>query len=256
MLCWNLQNDAITPGQWLIGRVDPGPCGLSPRGDLLVYEARKGERMFTAICRPPYFTALAYWQYESPWTGGGFFPDDSTVVLGLRFGGPPEGEPVPKGFEVTDAGSYFARAARASERLADRVAEVPEANHGWTRAEPGIFHKPNPRRSRMRLERTRVGRFERRYVVVDGPRSSVVDPPTYELGVIDWADWSPDGALVFGVGGELYRQVMPRSLAGPAESPRLVADLTEQSFEHIVAPDEMRRWPMTVGPRPRPRRGR
>jgi hypothetical protein len=56
---------------------------LSER-ELLVYGARKGPRTYTAISRSPYFTALAYWETVSPWTGGGFFVEDKTVVLGHK----------------------------------------------------------------------------------------------------------------------------------------------------------------------------
>lgn len=82
LLRWDLRDDTVRAGQWLIGRVAPGPCGLSPDGELLIYEARKGTQTFTAVSRPPYFTALAFWEYASPWTGGGFFSANETRTSG------------------------------------------------------------------------------------------------------------------------------------------------------------------------------
>jgi hypothetical protein len=94
MLLWRLEDDALIPGQWFIGRIHVGPSGLSPNGELLLYYATKGLRKFTAISRPPYFTALALWGNDSPWTCGGFFDSDSKVVLGLKFGDPYTRSPI------------------------------------------------------------------------------------------------------------------------------------------------------------------
>jgi hypothetical protein len=246
MLRWNLRDDTIVGGQWLYGRVEPGPCGLSPSGDLLVYEARKGARTFTAVCRPPYFTALAYWEYSAPWTGGGFFPSDSSVVLGLKFEDPYSAGRFPKGFSVTDVWSYFTKNGHVPLRLGDLVAQAPEAVHGWRRTNPGVFHKPHPSRSRVRLDWTRNDRDESCFSVVDEARSSKADPARYELGVADWADWAHDGTLLFGRGGELHRQSI-RALERRAEEPSLVADLTHQSFERIVAPEAACAWPKSAG---------
>jgi len=65
--------------------------------------------------------------------------------------------------------------------------------------------------------------------------------------MLDWADWSHDGALILGTGGCLYRQPMPRSLADAPEIRSLVADLNGQSFERVLPPADMRRWPEKLG---------
>lgn len=244
LLCWDLRDDTIRAGQWLVGRVDPGPCGLSPSGDLLVYEARKGTRTFTAICRPPYFTALAFWEYSSPWTGGGFFANDRTVVLGLTLEDPRAAGNFPAGFEVTDVWRYYARGGSAPDRIAEVVAADPAAGQGWLRTGPDVFRKPNSARVRLHLVRTVAGRDERAYSILEEDRSP--NAKTYDLGSVDWADWAPDGTLLFGQAGRLYRQPMPPSLTDPLERSSLVADLTDQSFERIVAPDEARHWPASA----------
>jgi hypothetical protein len=244
MLIWDLHTDEITPGQWLVGAIDPWPCGLSPSGDLLVYEARKGGRTFTAICRPPYFTALAYWDYVSPWPGGGFFSSDRGVVLGLPFRDPYAGGAFPSGFEVTDIYRYFAKDGRPLEGLRDVIAASPEANKGWSGEASGVFRKANPKRRGVRLERTWVSRHVRSFCIVDEERSA-----THALGILDWADWAHDGTLLLGRAGKLERHALPRTLAsaGALEDPRLVADLTGQRFEHVLTPNDARDWPGSAG---------
>jgi hypothetical protein len=232
LLRWDLRDDAIEPGQWLIGSVDPGPCGLSPDGELLVYEARKAGRTFTAVSRPPYFTALAFWSYVAPWTGGGFFADARTLVLGMRLVDPVGSLPV--GLAVTDAWSWFGMNERPRQRFGDVVRREPAAHHGWDRS-GDVDRKPCPGRSRRTLERRVRGTTRSYGVVVDGGSSEA-------LGVLDWADWAPDGSLLFGRAGRLHRQHDGRE-------PVVIGDLTPQSFDNVEAPAEALRWPRPLARR-------
>lgn len=84
MLRWDLASDEVMPGQWLSGRIYDGRCGLSPNGRLVVYFAGKFKTKlgtFTAVSRPPYFTALALWPDGSTHGGGGFFEGDRRLIL-------------------------------------------------------------------------------------------------------------------------------------------------------------------------------
>lgn len=93
MIRWDLRNDSFETGQWFKGRIYPESSELSADGELLLYSARKtngwtlrrnndiGET-WTAISRPPYFTALALWR-NGCWTGGGLFTEARTVKLAL-----------------------------------------------------------------------------------------------------------------------------------------------------------------------------
>lgn len=95
MIRWNLKNDSFDTGQWFKGRIYAELSELSDDGELLLYSARKtngwtlktrngiGET-WTAISRPPYFTALALWS-NSCWTGGGVFTAHRAVKLDLPF---------------------------------------------------------------------------------------------------------------------------------------------------------------------------
>ncbi|MCA9625634.1 MAG: hypothetical protein KC731_41715 [Myxococcales bacterium] len=105
LLRWDLRRDEVEGGQWLMGTVTFGACSLSPKGELLVYVARKGSRTFTAVSRPPYFTALAFWESELPWTGGGFFVDDDHLVLGVTH--EPNQGSLPPRLKISDIWSYL-----------------------------------------------------------------------------------------------------------------------------------------------------
>jgi hypothetical protein len=233
LLRWDLRSDVIEPGQWLVGSVDPGPCGVSPNGELLVYEARKGERTFTAVSRPPYFTALAFWSYAAPWTGGGFFADDRTLVLGMRLADPVGS--LPARLEVTDAWTWFGMNDRHRGHVSfgDVVWKEPAAHHGWLRT-GGTDRKPCPGRSRRWLERRLRGRT-RSYDVIDEDDLN----STETLGVRDWADWAPDGSLLFGSGGRLHRR-------REGQEPVVIADLTPQTFENVEPPPDALRWPRRI----------
>jgi hypothetical protein len=248
LLRWDLRDNDIRAGQWLVGRLGPAPCGLSPSGDLLIYEARKGARTFTAISRAPFFTALAFWEYSSPWMGGGFFANDTTVVLGLKFANPRSAGDFPAGFEVTDAWSYFAVDGRPPDTIAEVVAKDPVATQGWLHAGAGVLRKQNPVRLRLALLKAKPrGARQLAHSVVEEAHSAKETAKVHDLAAVDWADWAPDGTLLLGQAGRLYRQEMPRSLTDPLEPPRLIADLTDQSFESIIAPEEARQWPPSAG---------
>ena len=88
LISWNLKDDSFTFGQWFHGRIFERRSDLSPSGKYLLYFAgdwRRKRREFgptwTAISRPPYYTALALWQEMGTWGGGGTFIEDHHVVL-------------------------------------------------------------------------------------------------------------------------------------------------------------------------------
>lgn len=99
LLTWNLETDEITPGQWIHGKVFTRRCDLSPNGAYLIsgisdYSRNrrsaveqyglKYEHMasgWTAISKPPFFTALALWFSGDSWNGGGLFESDRLVKV-------------------------------------------------------------------------------------------------------------------------------------------------------------------------------
>lgn len=94
MIRWDLNKDSFEEGQWLKGRVYAERSELSDDGELLLYSARKGGwqtrhrsdigNTWTAVSRPPFFTALALWSNDC-WDGGGIFDGLRSVVLDLNY---------------------------------------------------------------------------------------------------------------------------------------------------------------------------
>jgi hypothetical protein len=245
LLTWDLRDDTVRGGQWLVGTVHFGACGVSPDGELFVYSARKGGRTFTCVSRPPYFTALAFWEAQLPWTGGGFFVANDHAVLGVTHA-PNEGS-LPPRFSVSSVWSYLPwsgnKARPSPDTFGEAVLRAPEARQHWQVA-GRRYRKPNPRDPSLVLERNespgRAGPC--RLVQSTGSTEAVAR----ELGTLDWADWARDGTLVFGAAGRLHRQHVRGERAVGSPAPVLVADLTTQVFEPIVAPEAARQWPRVL----------
>jgi hypothetical protein len=90
MIHWDTKNDVFTPGQWFHGRIYECNCDVSPNGQLFAYSTYKPGNWktnpqigdsWTAISKPPYFTALALWPGSGSWEGGGYFDDDNRMFL-------------------------------------------------------------------------------------------------------------------------------------------------------------------------------
>ena len=84
LIKWDLAKNSFEVGQWLKGRIYERRCDLSPDGELLVYFAadfRRSIRSWSAVSRPPYFTALDIWTKGNCWGGGGlFFSNDRLMI--------------------------------------------------------------------------------------------------------------------------------------------------------------------------------
>ena len=86
---WDVRTDQFEAGQWMKARVDERTFDLSPDGKLIVYWARANTKRdlqeWTAVSKPPYFTALALWPWRGSYFGGGFF--ESSTHLWISSGG-------------------------------------------------------------------------------------------------------------------------------------------------------------------------
>lgn len=82
---WDVANDHFEAGQWLKARVGEENFDIAPDGKLIVYWARgNSAREFdtwTAVSKPPYFTALALWPWYGTYFGGGFFESSTRLWL-------------------------------------------------------------------------------------------------------------------------------------------------------------------------------
>ncbi|CUH67176.1 hypothetical protein TG4357_02851 [Thalassovita gelatinovora] len=87
MIFWDRRDDSFIDGQWTKHKVYLDRCDLSPDGRYFIYfqlnnrwkDASAGS--YTAISRPPYFTALALYPQGDTWGGGGYFVSNTDYVI-------------------------------------------------------------------------------------------------------------------------------------------------------------------------------
>lgn len=270
LLRWWLDSDTVEPGQWLKGRVYERRCDLSPNGDLLVYFAARWSgpiETWTAVSRPPYFTALALWPKGDAWGGGGLFLGPREIGLNHREGklGLAAGFKLPRGVKAGRYGDYAGygednpiedvRLMRSGWR---RVQAAGEGEYGatkgysWKFETPEIMEALSPRA--LRGERpARLRRIIKAIGKRDGPwyveDYAVLDHDGNERRrIVDgsWADWQANGDLLLAIGGKLYR--LPRKLAltpaaDPLDGAILVADLAGLTYDPKPSPEWAKRWP-------------
>jgi hypothetical protein len=262
MLLWDLATDEITAGQWLAGRIYDTRCGISPDGKLLVYFAGKFKTKlgtFTAVSRPPFFTALALWPDGSTYGGGGFFEENRKLIL--NYNAIPRvlsgGATLPDDFVVSprDVRTRHHREEAADAQqgwmLKSKGSDgVPTREMRYVFSPPWVHEKPHPTRTGLTLERSTLGMFEvngpssvHGYRLCEAPRRGGSGTIAEELGRLDWADWDHDGTLLFAEDGCLYRRDL---LAREARLKR-VADLRNQAFVNLRPPDNAQVWPRNEG---------
>ncbi|MEO8607011.1 MAG: hypothetical protein ABI690_03980 [Chloroflexota bacterium] len=109
LMKWHTDSDTFEPGQWFKGRLYETRCDLSPDGKLFLYFVLKGGHgrsnpsytdSWTAISKPPYFTALALWPIGSTYGGGGRFKDNKSVWLSISPGSKAHPDHPPAGIRV------------------------------------------------------------------------------------------------------------------------------------------------------------
>jgi hypothetical protein len=258
MLRWNLRNDRIEGGQWIEARVHVDRSDISLDGELvaaLVASYRKAPGTWTAISRPPFFTALAVWPKCDTWGGGGLFGSDTHLFLwhdtevkdGIDQFKLLDDFTLPKRFRVQPFFGHSpvpacdveqSRMVLSGWRFVQRYVWHQGA---YEFAEPEIMVRPldNPKKPRFELRRWRLS--------FDALRAEVHDLKTgaqRDLGHVDWVDADQKGDVLWSKGGCLFR------LAGPARramdihaAPKLVVDLNDMTFEAVEAPKRALRWP-------------
>jgi hypothetical protein len=282
MIAWDTERDQFVEGQWLQGRLYERRCDLSPGGELLVYFAAKYKRYlsqlgrevnpfptWTAVSRPPYFTALSLWPHDDAYNGGGLFDDDRTLRLnhGSRVTptAPGLGPPPPHLLEVQPLGGPCGEDNTVQHRRLVR--------DGWTLTEAGkSVHQPmqdphflyqpptvySRRQPRIAAGGAAVPRrgasahlLHRRVLgmgKVNGPwyvEEFLVESPANgwraALADVEWADWDRGGDLLFAREGALYRVPAHRLEPGLAGA-RQLADFSDRTFRNLKAPPDQSRW--------------
>src|SRR6185369_10123233 len=161
LIKWNTDDDSFEPGQWFHGRIYERRCDLSPTGSRLIYFASKLNKRtledpeytyaWTAISRPPSFTALALWPKGDCWHGGGLFETNRTIWLNHRpDAAKPHPEHKPKGFKVLpnpqaygEDGPIYARRLIRDGWVQTREGNYPLTDREWKTETSQILEKPN-----------------------------------------------------------------------------------------------------------------
>lgn len=89
LLLWDTSTDKLEAGSWFHGRIYEECCSISPDGQLFSYLAAKhqgnpGEddcNSWTAISRPPWLTAIAFWPQHGTQGISTEFVTNSTLMI-------------------------------------------------------------------------------------------------------------------------------------------------------------------------------
>lgn len=262
LITWHLGSDKLQYGQWFKGRIYERRCDLSPSGDYLIYFAAKYGRplaTWTAICKPPFLTALALWPKGDGWGGGGIFDSELSIQLNHRPGQDSlaPGGRLKKHMRVRLFGSHPGRGEdfpiyhtlllRNGWILTDEGESGdyrPKADVAWLFKKPVTYEKALNGRRRLQMQIRGVSQKNDAWYWID---YTVVDESGRQLLYLprtDWADWD-DSDLLFAKDGKLFRlskKNFDRYVAGEEGALKLVANLNTLTFEEKAAPAEAARW--------------
>lgn len=256
---WHTDRDAFEDGQWFHGRIYERRCDLSPDGSKLVYFASKfsGRTLrdtaytcaWTAVSKPPFFTALALWPKGDCWHGGGLFEKDHFVWLNHK---PEVAVPHPshkpgKHIKVRanpdacgeDWPVWSRRMSRDGWSLVQEGSYPYSFKRGWQTERPEIWERLAPDgKVRLRLKLDAIN-FEQ----PGGPYVETFTlrfPSGAEVQIegARWADWDQSRRLVFARQGQLFAA----ELRGPKFVTVKLADLNANKPRQIKAPDWAKQW--------------
>jgi len=142
LLRWDLTNDTFERGQWLKGRIYERRSDLSPSGKYLVYSAadeKPPDYRWTAISKPPYLTALAYWPGGGDACGGLFDSETSVRIDNIT-----TDRKMTKGRkhlkDLTVSRLLYPESCEQDDFLLHERLK----RDGWTEMQSGIAHRSGP----------------------------------------------------------------------------------------------------------------
>jgi len=255
LIRWDTKTDTFEPGQWFHGRVYERRCDLSPDGSLLVYFAQKISARslkdkeytyaWTAISKPPYFTALALWPKGDCWNGGGLFESDRKLVLYHLEKVKPHPEHKPPGWlHVSLSGCgrgeddpIFSDRLSRDGWLLKQEWQLKNLWHPkwYQTTQPEMREKSNRKgKGVLRLTRSiqRLDYSEEFGVVID--KGTRIIP----ISRASWADWDRTGRLIFCKEGKIFTaQVISDGLKEEE-----LADFNSYKPEPLPPPREASIW--------------
>lgn len=254
LIKWNLTTDELILGQWFTGRVYERRCDLSPSGEYLIYFAAKHKPPYgtwTAISRPPYFTALALWPKGDCWGGGGMFDDNEKGITlnhpSYQMSIAPDFK-LPPNFKVRPQGEYSG-GGEDNPIMSQRL-----ERDGWKKTQEGIPKENKFGSEKLWFDFTEPQVWEKRNLNGDSKIHFELnginehDGPWYvhnlkhyiggqciDVGRCDWADINEKGVVYYSLGGELRKRLLDGSDS-------LIADLSDSKFSRILASSKAQNW--------------
>lgn len=253
LVTWSTRSDSFERGQWLHGRLYERRCDLSPSGDKLIYFVAKHHlqkvdpsytNAWTAISRPPYFTALALWPNGgTTYHGGGLFADEEQVqvnALAHRFAGRERGQcapPHPKHAPPARVHLSPLRLLSGDQLFVQRL-----VRDGWTQTSgPDVTREQTDWRGGLRRElgtqrlEVEIGHQRLEYTLFAKEKGRF---RPREFPAVDWADFDQSGRLVF-ARGETLRHLPSDDEAGEGT---LVASFSGETTARVLTPAHAKKW--------------
>ncbi len=214
---------------------------------------------WTAVSRPPFFTALALWPKGNCWGGGGLFASNGRLLLNHR------GDEsnlatdfsIPRWLSVSECGEWSGRGedepiwASRLERDGWHSTAKPERTKNdfgakvWIEYDPPITwekaHPLWPERYSLRMSILGIKERDGDWYIIE---HSVIGEKGQmsTIGRSEWADWSRDGDLLFAQSGCLYRLRPSRRKFGLIEESEQIADFNNLTFERVEPPARAQAW--------------
>jgi hypothetical protein len=275
---WHTDTDTFVDGQWFHGYLYERRCSLSPDGKLFAYFAAKyslrlkdsaSSETWTAISRPPYFTALALCPKGDAWNGGGVFQENRMLLLNHPNDSKPLVDPAQhlrvlagydlawfthdedrsihsailqqQGWQPVQASPY----AAAPEEVHQQLPILPKGRGRsrflsktaiiWQKALAGANGRYVLQQANYGADFNQVGNFN----IIQW---KLIDRQTKQAHLIEqaeWADWGPNGRLLFTRQGQVWASLPERF---PQEATVLL-DLNARRPNAKPSPAWARHWP-------------
>lgn len=263
LLLWRTDTDQFYEGQWFKGRIYERRCDLSPSGERLIYFAAKYKAPYatwTAVSRPPFLTAVAFWPKGDAWGGGGLFAKEGEILLNHR----PAEMKMAEGFQLPKFVVVEPFGDRSGWGEDNPICEQRLTRDGWKKIQHGkekqhklgaptwitidpaeIWAKPRPKEGKPYEIREKItGIHERngRWYVIEHVIVNTKSGEEFSLGSTDWADWCHSGDLLYAKEGRLWRLGFDRRNLRPLEQAEMLIDLRDRVFAAKETPEGAKRW--------------
>ena len=259
LIKWNTKMDTFDSGQWFHGRIYERRSDLSPDGSLLIYFARgPGAKIsvrsmgdtecthaWTAISRPPFFTALALWPKGDCWAGGGLFKNGRVVLLNHKPEvATPHKEHQPQGLLVIPNEQAQGEDDPIFSQRLDRDGWELKVPWQVEYQYPKFYHTIQPEvREKSNAGRTHVIQLTRSIERLGRSEEFVLrsekDSALTAIEGASWVDWDQQDRLVFARHGKVFATSIETN--GQVAEEQLI-DLNPPRPEPVAPPAWATEW--------------